>query len=208
MTGEAAPARADRRPGVSGIVLAGGRSSRFGSDKLAAMIDGMTLLDRAIAGVAAVVADVVVVVAPGATRDVATIDRPLRFVADPERHGGPLVGLLAGLEVVDEPLVVVAGGDMPGLDAEVLRLLVRTLAQADPAIGCVALRSGGLPAPLPLAVRTVAATVAARRLVGDGERRLRSLLDRIPTRILEEAEWRPLDPEGETLRDIDEPADL
>ncbi len=193
---------------VSGIVLAGGRSSRFGSDKLAAEFEGKPLLDRAIAGVAAVVTEVVVVLEPGRERTVAAVDRPVRFVADPERHGGPLVGLLAGLEVVDEPLVVVAGGDMPDLRADVLRLLVRSLRAADPAVGAVALRSRGALAPLPVAVRTGAATDVARRLIGDGERRLRSLFDHLPTRILDEAEWRPLDPDEATLRDVDVFADL
>lgn len=195
-------------PGVSGIVLAGGRSSRFGSDKLAADLEGMTLLDRAVAGVAAVAAEVVVVVAPGAERTVAAVDRPVRFVADPERHGGPLIGLLAGLEVVEQPLVLVVGGDMPDLRADVLRHLVRSLRASDPAVGAIALRSRGALAPLPVAVRTGAATDVARRLVGDGERRLRSLFDHLPTRILEEGEWRPLDPDEATLRDVDVPADL
>jgi hypothetical protein len=37
---------------------------------------------------------------------------------------------------------------------------------------------------------------------------LRSLFERLPTRALDETEWRPLDPDGATLRDIDRPADL
>lgn len=194
--------------GVSGIVLAGGRSSRFGSDKLAADFDGTSLLDRAVAGVAAVVDEVVVALAPDAERTVTAVGRPVRFVADPERHGGPLVGLLAGLEVVDQPLVLVAGGDMPDLRANVLSLLVRSLRASDPSVGAVALRSRGGIAPLPVAVRTGAATDVARRLIADGERRLRSLFDHLPTRILEEAEWRPLDPDEATLHDVDVPADL
>jgi molybdopterin-guanine dinucleotide biosynthesis protein A len=199
------------RSGVSGIVLAGGRSSRFGSDKLVAAIDGSTLLDRAVAGLAAVATDIVVVTAPGADRSIDPIDPidgAVRFVADPERHGGPLVGLLAGLEIVDAPLVIVAGGDMPHLRPEVLGLLLRTLAAADPSFGAVALRTRGALAPLPVAVRAGAATDAARRLIGDGERRLRSLFDHLATRVLEEGEWRPLDPDGATLRDVDVPSDL
>ncbi|MEO5965787.1 MAG: NTP transferase domain-containing protein, partial [Candidatus Limnocylindrales bacterium] len=132
----------------------------------------------------------------------------VRFVADPERHGGPLVGLLAGLEVVEQPLVLVVGGDMPDLRADVLHHLVRSLRASDPAVGAIALRSRGALAPLPVAVRTGAATDVARRLVGDGERRLRSLFDHLPTRILDEGEWRPLDPDEATLRDVDVPADL
>jgi molybdenum cofactor guanylyltransferase len=137
----------------------------------------------------------------------APISGALRIVADPEAHGGPLVGLLTGLEAVDQPLVVVVGGDMPDLRPDVLRLLIRTLA-SEPTIGAVVLRSRGALVPLPAAVRTGAATDWTRRLVGDGERRLRSLFERLPTRILEEGEWRPMDPDGETLRDVDRPGDL
>src|SRR5258705_4780275 len=100
---------------VRGIVLAGGRSRRFGPDKLAARLGRGTLLDRSVAALAAVVTDLVVVVAPGDDRVPAPTAGPLRVVADPEAHGGPLVGLLAGLEAVDQPLVVVVGGDMPAL---------------------------------------------------------------------------------------------
>jgi molybdopterin-guanine dinucleotide biosynthesis protein A len=192
---------------VSGIVLAGGRSRRFGSDKLATRVGGGTLLDRSIAALATVAVDLVIVVAPGDARVPGPASRPLRVVADPETHGGPLVGLLTGLESVEQPLVIVVGGDMPTLRPDVLRLLVRTLA-SQPTIGGVALRSRGTLVPLPAAVRTGAATDVARRLVGDGERRLRSLFERLPTRILDEGEWRPLDPDGETLRDVDRPADL
>ena len=192
---------------VSGIVLAGGRSRRFGSDKLAARVGAGTLLDRSVAVVASIAADVVVVVAPRDHRVLEPISGALRIVADPEAHGGPLVGLLTGLEAVDQPLVVVVGGDMPALRPDVLRLLVRTLA-SEQTIDAVVLRSRGALVPLPAAVRTGAATDWTRRLVGDGERRLRSLFERLPTRILEEGEWRPMDPDGETLRDVDRPGDL
>ena len=195
------------RPVASAIVLAGGRSSRFGSDKLAAPVRGGTLLDAAIAGVHAVATDVVVVLAPGDQRSIGG-GGAVRTVTDPEPFGGPLVGLLAGLEVVDQPLVVVAGGDMPDLDAGVLGLMVQTLAAAGEEVGAVILEQRGRGVPLPAVVRTGSATDMARRLVADGERSLRGLFARLPTRIIEEGSWRPLDPEAATLRDVDEAADL
>ena len=33
-------------------------------------------------------------------------------------------------------------------------------------------------------------------------------MDRLTVRVLAEDEWRPLDPDARTLRDVDEPADL
>jgi hypothetical protein len=59
-----------------------------------------------------------------------------------------------------------------------------------------------------VALRTGAATAFAGRLVADGERSLRGLFERLPTRLIDEAAWRPLDPEGATLRDVDVPGDL
>ena len=193
---------------VSGVILAGGRSSRFGFDKLAARIGDRTLLDLAITAVAAVASEIVVVLAPGDDRVPDPIERPIRLIVDPERHGGPLVGLLAGLEAVEQPLVIVAGGDMPSLSPAVLGAMVRALESSGEGWGAVILASRGDRVPLPAVVRTGAATAIARQLVSDGERRLRSLFERLPTRALEEGEWRPLDPAGATLRDVDRPADL
>jgi len=192
---------------VSAIVLAGGRSRRFGSDKLRAEIDGRNLLDLATEAAAAVSSEVVVVVAPDDDRPLPAARVPVRRTIDPEPFGGPLVGLRSGLEIAAEPLAVVVGGDMPSMEPDVLRALVRAL-EASTGHDAVALSSRGRLVPLPAALRTGAATDATRRLVGGGERRLRTLFDHLRTRVLAEEEWRPLDPEGATLRDVDRPEDL
>jgi molybdenum cofactor guanylyltransferase len=203
MTGEPGP----RRQAVSGIVLAGGRSSRFGSDKLVAEIDGRTLLERAVGALAAVATDLLVVCAPDDDRPLPSAEVPIRRVVDPEAFGGPLVGLRAGLELAAEPIVVVVGADMPTMRPAVLSLLVLALTTRGSTAAAV-LASRGRLVPLPAALRTGAASDQVGRLVEDGERRLRSLFDRLPTRVLEEGEWRPLDPAGDTLRDVDRPEDL
>ena len=197
----------DGRTAVSGIVLAGGRSSRFGSDKLQAEIDGRTLLELAVAAVAAVSTEVIVVCSPDDDRQLPSATVPVRRASDAEAFGGPLVGLLAGLEAVAGPVVVVVGGDMPDVRPAVLATLITTLTAGDD-VAAVALASRGRLLPLPAVVRTGAATDVVRRLVEAGERRLRALFDDLPTRLLEESEWRPLDPGAATLRDIDTRDDL
>lgn len=191
--------------GVSAVVLAGGRSSRFGGDKLGADVGGRPLLERAIDGVSAVARDVVVVLAPGDDR---SVGGNVRTVADPEPHGGPLVGLAAGLEVAAESIVVVAGGDMPSLDRDVIELMVRTLVAAGEGTDAVVLVQRSRIAPLPAVMRTGAASDVVTRLVADGERSLRALFEHLPTRRITEDEWRPLDPEARTLRDVDRPSDV
>ncbi|MFN8623891.1 MAG: NTP transferase domain-containing protein, partial [Chloroflexota bacterium] len=53
-------------PEVSAIVLAGGRASRFGADKLAASLDGVPLLHHAVRAVSAVPGATEVIVVAGA----------------------------------------------------------------------------------------------------------------------------------------------
>lgn len=92
---------------IGGVVLAGGRSSRMGTDK--ALIDwhGVPLVQHVRDAVArAVDGPVVVVGAPGQ-------ELPVAFVADPEPHRGPVVGLRVGLEAVGTPRAFVCGTDQP-----------------------------------------------------------------------------------------------
>jgi len=52
------------------------------------------------------------------------------------------------------------------------------------------------------------ALAAAEQLLASGERRLRVLLSVLEATSLDEAWWRPLDPSGEWMRDVDRPEDL
>ncbi|HEY5628207.1 MAG TPA: NTP transferase domain-containing protein, partial [Candidatus Limnocylindrales bacterium] len=86
------------RAGLAAIVLAGGASSRFGGDKMAALLDARPILHHALAAAAEVAGTVVVVLAPGADTTSLPAGRSRLVVAhDPETHQGPLAGLAAGL---------------------------------------------------------------------------------------------------------------
>ena len=199
-----------RRPAVSGIVLAGGRSTRFGRDKLAEPVAGRPLLDHAVRAVAAVATDVVVLGGGGPRSPVGNGVRSgvtVRRAADEEPFAGPLVALATGLRLVRAPIVLVVAGDMPTLAPAVLAALVDALDQGD-GWDAAALLARTRPQPLPLALRVDPATAAVGSLVQGGERRLGALLAAVRTRALHETVWRALDPDGATLRDIDVPADL
>ncbi|HSL11693.1 MAG TPA: molybdenum cofactor guanylyltransferase [Actinomycetota bacterium] len=192
--------------GVAAIVLAGGRSERFGrDDKLLVRIDGSTLLERAVAAVSHVARDVVVVLPPGAPA--VDVPAPARAAHDPIEGEGPLAGVHAGLlEVVRSDVAVVVGGDMPRLQPPVLRSMIDVL--ADPAVELVALDDGEGARPLPIVVRTGPAVDAARTLLEGGSRRLRDLVASLRAHVIEAPIWTGLDPQRLTLRDVDVPGDL
>ena len=196
--------------GATGIVLAGGRSTRFGSDKLAALIDGTTLLEHSIRSLAAVCDEVIVVEghgspghgSPGHT---SAQSQRVRVIHDPQPDGGPLVGFLAGLEAASNPTAIVAGGDMPQLQPDVLRLLLTEVAAGAAA---ASLEQGARRQPLPCAVHCNRALPAARALLAKGRTSLTGLLDALDAVALPESTWRAVDPDGRTLVDVDRPGDL
>lgn len=193
----------DTRSRTGAIVLAGGRSSRFGGDKLAAPIHGRSLLSHAIDAVAAIADVVVVVTAPGSSREVPEF---VVVASDRRPFEGPLAGLAVGLAALPASVerVVAVGGDMPALVVPVLESMLRHLDKHD----AVVLADAVGPRPLPLVAQRVAVSAAADGLLALGERRLRALLEVLDVDVIPPATWRIEDPAGTTLRDVDTPADL
>ncbi len=193
---------------TSGIVLAGGRSRRFGSDKLAEPMDGRPLIHHAVLTLASVCREVVVAVAPD--REVPDLPAGLggRLMVQPDAHvfGGPLAGLLTGLEIVSWETVLVIGGDMPWVRPALLRHMAGVLATTGPE--AVVLREGDEPRALPLGVRRDRALHEALEVVLEDQRSLRALLSRLVVSELDESDWRRFDRNGHSVRDVDRREDL
>ena len=188
---------------VAALVLAGGRSSRFGRDKLAEPIGGRSMLDHVIDRVRAMATDIVVV---GSRSIVLESASDVDVVLDDRPFEGPLAGLAVGLRAVDPGVerVLVVGGDMPTMVPAVLDRLVESLERRAAAV----LADDAGPRPLPITVRRSLAGPLADRLIESGERRLRALLEGLDVEVIPPDTWRLDDPDGETLRDVDVPDDL
>ncbi len=103
---------------ILGVVLAGGKSTRFGSDKALAELGGRTLLARAVDGLSGWCEMVVI-----AGRD----HGPARCIPDwPHAGEGPLAGIAAGLHLAqdeDYATVLTCGVDSAQLPDDLLDLL-------------------------------------------------------------------------------------
>jgi len=187
-------------------VLAGGRSQRFGRDKLAEEYRGRPLLHHPIARLLEVCDRVVVVLAPDASEPPIPPGASVAFARDAVEDEGPLRGLSAGMEVANAEWTVVAGGDMPDLQPAVLLEMLR--AGLETGVVAVSLADGGTERPLPCVLRTVPAAEALDALLAAGRRSLRDLLAAVTSVVIDEPTWTALDPERRTLIDIDEPGDI
>ncbi|WP_299447905.1 molybdenum cofactor guanylyltransferase [uncultured Phycicoccus sp.] len=178
------------RAAVTVVVLAGGRSTRFGADKLAAPLRGTTMLDQLL--------DTLPppwpVVAVGAPREV---HRAVTWTSEDPPGGGPFAAVLAGAALARTDLVAVVAGDMPDAAPALVRL-ADVLGSAGPEVEAAVARDGeGVPNPLLGVYRTGAMTRwTGQRSTG------------LPARTLLEVPHVEVAVAGAASRDVDTPADL
>jgi molybdopterin-guanine dinucleotide biosynthesis protein A len=103
---------------IAAAILAGGRATRMGgADKALLEVGGARIVDRQVAALAPLVAEVLLV--GGADRAVAGA----RLVPDLQAGRGPLAGIEAAFVACDADALLVLGCDLPFLDEKLLRLI-------------------------------------------------------------------------------------
>jgi len=172
--------------GVTGVLLVGGASSRFGSPKPLAPFRGELLAVRAHRILMEAFAPVIAV---GKAQD--GLQLPFEVLDDGSAERAAIVGLAAGLRLASTELCVVVPTDMPLITAE----LLRSLAEAAEGVDAAVVQAG----PLPGAYRRSTLPVLERRIAA-GELALHRALEELDTRVLEAA--------AEELRNVNTPADL
>lgn len=174
-------ARVRSRMDATGVVVAGGRSTRFGDrEKALAEVNGEPMLRRVVEALGTVT-DEVVVNCRRDQRDAFAaaldgVDTGVRFALDEQPDEGPLVGLERALSAVGTDRAVVLGCDMPLADPAGLSAMLDGLGSEGDAV--VPTTDGG-PEPLHAVYRIGPALTAARAAIDDGERSLRALLARL-----------------------------
>ena len=166
-----------------GAVLAGGRSSRFGSDKALAMLDGRTLLEHAVASLARHV-EAVVLCGRQVDGMIGLRDRPAADM-------GPLGGLNAALHhaaAEGYDAVLTTGCDVPVYPDGLAEALVGD----GPAVLKGQQLAGFWPASL--------AGELDAHLAGENNRSIHGWLERVGARIVERPEF--------ILPNINRPEDL
>ncbi|NND36955.1 MAG: NTP transferase domain-containing protein [Gammaproteobacteria bacterium] len=114
----------DSVPALFGLVLAGGRSRRFGSDKAAIEIDGRTLLARTFGLLDSVADEVFVSVAAGHSAE--ELRDAFPTIKDDEPDLGPAGGLRSAHRQHPDAAWFVVACDLAGLDERTVAGLVKS----------------------------------------------------------------------------------
>jgi molybdopterin-guanine dinucleotide biosynthesis protein A len=174
------------RHGVTGILLVGGASRRYGSPKALARFEGETLAERAyrLLGTACEC-----VIAVGKTAD--ELPLPFPLVDDRSDTRAAMVGLAAGLRASTTDLCLVLPVDLPHMTSDALLLLTDGAEGVDAAVP----QTGPLPG---VYHRSILPVVEER--IGRHDFALHRLLGELRTRVVELDE--------SLLRNVNEPSDL
>ncbi len=157
------------RPDLTGILLVGGASSRFGSPKALARLNGESLAERSwrILGEACAHR-----LAVGKAEELVELELPV--LDDGTEVRAAMAGLVAGVRAAPTDVSVVVPVDMPLVTPELLLELADACADA----------SAPQTGPLPGAYRKSVLPVLERRL-NEGRFALREALDELDTRRLQ-----------------------
>jgi molybdopterin-guanine dinucleotide biosynthesis protein A len=186
---------------ITGAVLAGGESSRFGRDKALEVFHGSRMVDRCVQGLRAL-CDPVLVVANDLSP---LLDVDAALVRDIIPRRGPLGGIYTALFFSPHPWVLVKATDMPYLEPALAERLVREALQDKADV--IVPRTGPYYEPL-LAAYHVRCLPHVARCIGDDKRQIISFYGKVRVRTLEETQWRPLDPRGRSFWNVNTPEDL
>ncbi|MEM4262575.1 MAG: molybdenum cofactor guanylyltransferase [Thermoplasmata archaeon] len=159
---------------VAGIILAGGKSSRFGRDKALFDFQGRPLVAYVIDAFAGAARRIIISVSPGNSAAFAeALGDSVVLVEDDAPFEGPLVGLSKAMELVTEDIVLLAPCDMPFLDAALYRLLLMRIDEHEAAMPFL----NGYLEPIVGAYRASSLRKAVKSAISRGERRLSKLLE-------------------------------
>ena len=189
-------------PPFSVIILAGGFGRRLGRDKAAAELGGRPLLHWSFLAASEVSDDIVIARRP--EQRLPPLDgAPWHEAIDTRVDRGPLAGLEAALPLIRHPLAVAVACDMPLLRSTLLRAVADACSDVDIAMPLL----DGVAQPLLAAYRRSVAD-AARRLLDEGEGRIRALLPVTAHRLMDEAELRVHDPDLASFTNVNRGEDL
>jgi molybdopterin-guanine dinucleotide biosynthesis protein A len=183
------------------VVLCGGESRRMGVPKAWLPFGPERMLQRVVRLVATVARPIAVVAAEGQVLPKLPAD--VVIARDPIAGRGPLQGLAAGLDALPDSLELVyaTATDVPFLEPRWITRLAELIGDHHLAIPYIDEEYH----PLAALYRRPAVLPVIERMLEQGNLRLKSIVERVPARVVYATEMREADQDLGTLRNLNRP---
>jgi molybdopterin-guanine dinucleotide biosynthesis protein A len=181
-----------------GIVLSGGRNTRFPYPKGFIEVEGKEVIGRNIELLRSVVGEVVI----SANEPELYFRLGLPIIGDVVESGGPLSGIYSALRCTSVDRALVVACDMPFIKQELIGYITG-VTEGDAVVPVF----DGKPQPLP-ATYSSSALGAMEEMLAGGDRSLVGLIEKIHAKLIEEDIVRRIDPEGRSFININTEEDL
>ena len=188
---------------TSCIILAGGKGSRLGNDKVSETVGKRSLLQRVISCVSPLSNDIIIVTAGEQTFPELVDCNRLRIINDIYPGKGPLGGIYTGLATSTSFYNLIVASDMPFLNQALLRHMIQLSANFD----LVVPRVGNLAEPLH-AVYTKDCLAPIEHMIKQGELKIHLLFNLVKVRYVEAEEIERYDPRHLSFFNVNTTADL
>jgi molybdopterin-guanine dinucleotide biosynthesis protein A len=175
----------------SAVIVAGGRSTRFGdADKAVADLAGVPMIRRVADRLEPVVDELVVNCRTDQREAIETaladFPLPVSFALDPETDEGPMAGIGTGLAACAGEYAVVVACDMPFVDAAVVKYLFGR-AESEDVDAAVPKLEDGWYQTTQAVYRADAMAAACEAALANGDRKILAPLEELAWVVVDEA---------------------
>jgi molybdopterin-guanine dinucleotide biosynthesis protein A len=188
-----------RPKGIPGIILAGGKSSRYGRNKALIEMNGIRLIERVIGVMEPVFEHLIIIT--NTPQEYAYLQLPT--YEDLIKGLGPLGGIFTGLEAISDEVGFFVACDMPFLNSELIRHMVETREDFDAVVPRIDWKIETLHA-----IYSKGCLPAIRELIDARNYQVIKFLHNVRVRYVEEEEIRAFDPELKSFFNINRPEEL
>lgn len=184
---------------VAGVILAGGKSSRYGKNKAFVRFDGIPLIERVTTVMGSIFPRLLLVT--NTPEEYAYLG--IEMVGDLIRGIGPLGGIYTGLKTITEDAGFFVACDMPYLCGALVRRMIDLAEGHDVVVPKV----DWMVEPLHSLYRKEA-VVVVEEIIRSGRNQILELFSRVRTRYVEEEILRAFDPELRCFVNVNRPEDV
>ncbi len=184
---------------VTGVILAGGKSLRYGKDKAFALFNGIPLIKRVTSVMKQVFEEVIII----ANEDKKYLNEEIPIFKDVIKGLGPIGGILTGILNMKNYAGFFVACDMPFLNP----FLIRYMVQIRNGFDVVIPKIGKNIEPLH-AIYTKRCIPFIQESISQKRYSIRSFFPNVSIRFVEEGEIKKYDPELRFLININSPEDM